>query len=233
MALKRVTLDNGEVLDQETYNYLVLMSGMFGKDLTKHVSQGSYSSRVKVSGSTHKGSGAFDLTRLSERELDKCVAIWRMITAGRGTAWKRLPNKSWGLHGHFILLTAESDPSIELQFKAYLRGGDGLGGTSDSDNGPRDWVNAVAADPGTIDYSIVGAKPGLPSTGVDDLQSIGKSALTLQSLYTNLTDPEMLKRILLFLVGLILLITALIRITAASLPVDIDVAGLAKTMKGK
>lgn len=224
MALRRITLENGQILDQETHALVQIMSTIVGINLFDYITNGSYSTRVAASGDTHSGAGAFDLSgsRLGKEKIDLCVSVWRRIAAGRGTGWRRDPNGTWPLHGHFVLVTSETAPSAVAQFKAYLRGEDGLKGDG-RDNGPRDWATADAT--ATPDYNMAYASTGVSSNPVE---TVAGSAMTIQSLYAALTNPDTLKRILLFVIGLVLVITALIRITANSLPIDIDVSALTK-----
>ena len=137
MALQRIKLPTGEVTDPETYRALQLVSTIVGIDLLSKVTQGSWSTRVEQSGSTHSGAGVVDISNLSEAQIDKVVAAWRMTCAGRGTGWKRLSSQgNWPLHAHLVLVTSETAESAINQYKSYLKGGNGLSGNA-PDDGPR------------------------------------------------------------------------------------------------
>ena len=209
MALQRIKLPTGEVTDPETYKALQLVSTIVGIDLLSKVTQGSWSTRVEQSGSTHSGAGVVDIANLSEAQIDKVVAAWRMTCAGRGTGWKRLPSQgNWPLHAHLVLVTSETAESAINQYKSYLKGGNGLSGNT-PDDGPRDWVsgssNALLGDGFNI----------LPNA-----TNVSNPLESAASFISFLSNPRMQLRLVLFIVGLILIIIALFRISNLSANLD-------------
>lgn len=114
----------GVKLNERTIGMLLAAERILGK--TFHITQGSYSTRVAASGSTHAGGGAMD--------TDNAGAGWPqaqgVLRSVGFAAWWRKPNQGpWGDHIHSI---ARGDPSASpaarSQVQDYLRGGDGLGG---------------------------------------------------------------------------------------------------------
>lgn len=89
-----------------------------------HITQGSYSTRVAASGSTHAGGGAMDTN--GPRGWNAAVAALRR--AGFA-AWHRTPAQGpWNHHIHSIAIGDPSaSPAAKRQVQSYLRGGDGLG----------------------------------------------------------------------------------------------------------
>lgn len=226
--VKRIRLDNGEYLDSETYTALQVVSTIVGVNLLNYVTNGSYSTRVKDSGLTHSGAGAADISgRLGRAKLVEVVSAWRRVTAGRGTGWLR-EGARWvnNTHAHLILVTAETHPSAVAQYKDYLKGGDGLTG-SGVDNGPRDWVN------GTPNALIVGENtPEYPdmTKGLNPLDPMG-SWDRLVKFWEFITHPNTIKRILFILLGIVLIIIALARLTSINSPINIG--AIAKLGKAK
>ena len=206
MALQRVKLPTGEVTDPETYRALQIVSTIVGIDLLSKVSQGSWSTRVEQSGSTHSGAGVVDIANLDEAQIDKVVAAWRMTCAGRGTGWKRLPSQgNWPLHAHLVLVTSETAESAVNQYKSYLKGGNGLSGNA-PDDGPRDWVS--------------GSSNALLGDGFNILPNATNPLESAASFISFLSNPRMQLRLVLFVVGLILIIIALFRISNLSANLD-------------
>ena len=206
MALQRIKLPTGEVTDPETYRALQLVSTIVGIDLLSKVTQGSWSTRVEQSGSTHSGAGVVDIANLDEAQIDKVVAAWRMTCAGRGTGWKRLPSQGkWPLHAHLVLVTSETAESAINQYKSYLKGGNGLSGNV-PDDGPRDWVS--------------GSSNALLGDGFNILPNAANPLESAASFISFLANPRMQLRLVLFVVGLILIIIALFRISNLSVNLD-------------
>ena len=206
MALQRVKLPTGEVTDPETYRALQIVSTIVGIDLLSKVTQGSWSTRVEQSGSTHSGAGVVDIANLDEAQIDKVVAAWRMTCAGRGTGWKRLPSQgNWPLHAHLVLVTSETAESAINQYKSYLKGGNGLSGNA-PDDGPRDWVS--------------GSSNALLGDGFNILPNATNPLESAASFISFLSNPRMQLRLVLFVVGLILIIIALFRISNLSANLD-------------
>ena len=206
MALQRIKLPTGEVTDPETYRALQIVSTIVGIDLLSKVTQGSWSTRVEQSGSTHSGAGVVDIANLDEAQIDKVVAAWRMTCAGRGTGWKRLPSQgNWPLHAHLVLVTSETAESAINQYKSYLKGGNGLSGNA-PDDGPRDWVS--------------GSSNALLGDGFNILPNATNPLESAASFISFLSNPRMQLRLVLFVVGLILIIIALFRISNLSANLD-------------
>jgi TP901 family phage tail tape measure protein len=89
-----------------------------------HIMQGSYSTRVSASGSTHAGGGAMDTD--GPGGWDRAVSALRK--AGFA-AWHRTPSQGpWGHHIHSIAIgDSSASPAAKRQVQSFLRGGDGLG----------------------------------------------------------------------------------------------------------
>jgi acid phosphatase family membrane protein YuiD len=89
-----------------------------------HITQGSYSTRVAASGSTHAGGGAMDTN--GPRGWGAAVAALRK--AGFA-AWHRTPSQGpWNDHIHSIALgDTSASAAAKAQMASFRRGGDGLG----------------------------------------------------------------------------------------------------------
>jgi hypothetical protein len=90
-----------------------------------HITQGSYSTRVAASGSTHAGGGAMDTN--GPRGWSAAV---RALRAAGFAAWHRTPSQGpWNHHIHSIALgDTSASPAAKRQMASFRRGGDGLGG---------------------------------------------------------------------------------------------------------
>lgn len=218
MALKKIPIGNGNVLDEETYKYVQLLSIIVGYNVLEYITNGSYDDDVQQSGATHLGSGAFDLSgrRLGIAKITQAVSAWRKLVAGRGTAWVRLPSQGdWPLHGHFILVNAETDPSAVQQYKNYVKGGARSNGIGGVDDGPRDWVGATGAIP--VGGALTNISPDGAIVGAVSNNPIGQAF----DIYKLISDPSFIRRALYFVVGLLLIIIGTFRITAKALPLDL------------
>jgi hypothetical protein len=112
----------GVTLNERTIRMLLNAERILGAAF--HITQGSYSTRVAASGSTHAGGGAMDTN--GPRGWNVAVAALRK--AGFA-AWHRTPSQGpWNHHIHSIAI---GDPSAsaaaKAQVAAFKRGGDGLG----------------------------------------------------------------------------------------------------------
>jgi hypothetical protein len=89
-----------------------------------HITQGSYSTSVAASGSTHAGGGAMDTN--GPRGWNAAVKALRL--AGFA-AWHRTPSQGpWRDHIHSIALgDSSASPAAKAQMASFRRGGDGLG----------------------------------------------------------------------------------------------------------
>lgn len=119
-----VTGINGEILDNGTYDLLRMAEQLLGRQL--HLVQGSFSTRVGASGSTHAGAGAMDVTVPRGVSWEAAVAALRQVGFA---AWHRTPAQGpWGHHIHAIARGAAGlSAAAARQVQDYLRGGDGLG----------------------------------------------------------------------------------------------------------
>jgi len=115
---------DGQILDAGTYTMLLKAEKMLGSMF--HVMQGSFSTRVAASGSTHAGGGAMD-TDNAGKGWDVAVRILRAVGFA---AWHRTPAQGpWGHHIHSIAIGDPLlSPSARAQAADFLRGGDGLAG---------------------------------------------------------------------------------------------------------
>lgn len=113
----------GERLNERTIAMLLSAERILGA--TFNIMQGSYSTRVAASGSTHAGGGVMDTD--GPRGWDLAV---RALRAAGFAAWHRTPAQGpWGHHIHSV---AKGDPTestaAKAQVRDFLRGGDGLAG---------------------------------------------------------------------------------------------------------
>lgn len=114
----------GVRLNERTISMLLSAEKILGKSF--HITQGSYSTRVAASGSTHAGGGAMD--------TDNAGAGWpqaqSVLRSVGFAAWWRHPWQGpWNDHIHSIARGDPSaSPSARSQVQDYIRGGDGLGG---------------------------------------------------------------------------------------------------------
>ena len=113
----------GKRLNDRTIAMLLNAERMLGAAF--HITQGSYSTSVAASGSTHAGGGAMDTN--GPRGWGAAVSALRR--AGFA-AWHRTPSQGpWGHHIHSIAIgDSSASPAAKRQVQSFLRGGDGLGG---------------------------------------------------------------------------------------------------------
>jgi hypothetical protein len=157
-------------------------------DVVIRITQGSYSTSVAASGSTHAGGGAFDAGWPGGSVGQRLLTALRMVGFA---AWHRDPSQGpWNHHIHGI---AAGDPtasaSAQRQVQDYYRGGDGLGG---KDNGPN-----VTKDPSLLEKikgglgGLVGWVADAISNPVDWLK--GKIAGQLEKLTKDWGDNTLTK----------------------------------------
>lgn len=113
----------GKRLNDRTIAMLLNAERILGSQF--HITQGSYSTSVAASGSTHAGGGAMDTN--GPRGWANAVRALRL--AGFA-AWHRTPAQGpWGHHIHSIARgDSSSSGAAKRQVQDYERGGDGLGG---------------------------------------------------------------------------------------------------------
>ena len=94
-----------------------------------HITQGSYSTRVAASGSTHAGGGAMDTN--GPHGWNAAVRALRQVGFA---AWHRTRSQGpWNDHIHSIAIgDPTASPAAKRQVEDFKRGGDGLGGGSRS-----------------------------------------------------------------------------------------------------
>jgi hypothetical protein len=136
----------GKSLDYYTIRMLLAAEKLAGHAFD--ITQGSYSTSVAASGSTHAGGGAMDLGWIGQ------VADVIALRAAGFAAWHRDPSQGpWGHHIHAIAAgDPTASPAALRQVQDYFGGGNGLGGRDDGPN--------VAKDPSLLD-SILGGIGGL------------------------------------------------------------------------
>lgn len=130
---------DGETVDYLTAAALEAAKQEYGGSF--HIMQGSHSTDVAASGSTHAGGGVVDLS-VSDGNWEGAVAALRKIGFA---AWVRnvdgYGQAGSGAHIHAILMGNEQlSPQAQVQVNSYLNNDDGLSG-SRPDDGPRDYVN--------------------------------------------------------------------------------------------
>lgn len=105
-------------------NYLLRLEANGGETVDVTMTQGSYNTTVKASGTTHYGGGVFDLTAFN---IKNRVKVFRKIGA---PGWERFASSSWPHHGHFLV---DGDPTksdaADDQETEYHHRGDGLIGS--------------------------------------------------------------------------------------------------------
>jgi len=117
----------GVTLNSRTIAMLLNAERMLGAAF--HITQGSYSTRVAASGSTHAGGGAMDTN--GPKGWNAAV---RALRAAGFAAWHRTPSQGpWNHHIHSIAIgDSSASPAAKRQVQSYLAGGNGLGGGSRS-----------------------------------------------------------------------------------------------------
>lgn len=111
--------------------------------------QGSYSSTVAASASTHSGGGAIDAGILGWSDSD----VWDLLVEARARGlalWKRTPTQGFTLHAHGVVdgcphLSGAAWPVVGTaawQVAEYREGRNGLAGRG-ADDGPRGTVGAT------------------------------------------------------------------------------------------
>jgi hypothetical protein len=113
----------GQTLNSRTISMLLNAERLLGRVF--HIMQGSYSTRVSASGSTHAGGGAMD----TDGPGGWNTAVSALRRAGFA-AWHRSPSQGpWGHHIHSIAIGDPSaSPAAKAQVRSFLHGGNGLGG---------------------------------------------------------------------------------------------------------
>jgi hypothetical protein len=106
--------------------------------------QGSYSTRVGASGSTHAGGGVYDRTPYNKTKRNKAERLWG------GISWNRTPRQGpWVAHGHCVLNgDGTASASAKQQVVNCIRYNDnGLRGNAKDDGyRPRRWAMYVSPE---------------------------------------------------------------------------------------
>lgn len=125
----------GKSLDYYTIKILQAAEALSGQMV--QITQGSYSTAVAASGSTHAGGGVFDLHWPGGIMGNQLVAALR---AAGAAAWHRLPSQGpWPHHIHGVAIGDPTESaSAQAQVRDYLNGGNGLGGKDDGPNVKKD-----------------------------------------------------------------------------------------------
>jgi phage-related protein len=112
----------GVTLNDRTIRMLRMAESLL--KATFHITQGSYSTRVAASGSTHAGGGAMD----TDGPRGWNVAVAALRKAGFA-AWHRTPSQGpWNHHIHSIAIgDPTASPAAKRQVASFKRGGTGLG----------------------------------------------------------------------------------------------------------
>lgn len=116
---------HGKRMDYYTVRLLQAAERLAGHAFT--VTQGSYSTAVAASGSTHAGGGALDLGWIGR------VADVLSLRMAGFAAWHRNPSQGpWNDHIHAIAIgDPTASPAAKNQVQDYFNGGNGLGGRDD------------------------------------------------------------------------------------------------------
>lgn len=136
------TTFRGKSLDYYTIRMLLAAEKLAGHAFS--ITQGSYSTSVAASGSTHAGGGAMDLGWTG-----KIADVIALRLAGFAAWWRNPSQGPWNHHIHAIAAgDPTASPAALRQVESYYNGGDGLGG--------RDTQPNVGKDPGLLDNIIGG-----------------------------------------------------------------------------
>lgn len=125
----------GKSLDYFTIQLLQAAEKLSGQ--TIKITQGSYSTAVAASGSTHAGGGVFDAHWPGSPIGDILVAAMRAVGIA---AWHRDPSQGpWPNHIHGVAIGDPTEsPAAQRQAQDYMNGGNGLGGKDDGPNVKKD-----------------------------------------------------------------------------------------------
>ena len=115
----------GKLTNARTAAMLAAAEKLLGHAL--RITQGSYSTSVAASGSTHAGGGVVDISG-----VHATTAVQSALRRVGFAAWIRTPSQGpWPRHIHAVAI---GDPSLSSsaanQVKSFLRGGNGLGGAA-------------------------------------------------------------------------------------------------------
>lgn len=162
----------GVRLNERTIGMLLAAERILGKQF--HITQGSYSTRVAASGSTHAGGGAMD-TNNAGAGWPQAVSALRSVGFA---AWWRRPNQGpWNDHIHSIARgDSSASAAAKAQMASFARGGDGLGGRAAGGLLPK--ANALIFDNGG--YLPTGVSTVINKTGHPE--PLGRDPLTADDL---------------------------------------------------
>lgn len=118
-------LFRGKLVNQRTAAMVMQAEQILGGGHKYHITQGSFSTSVKASGSTHAGGGAIDTN--GPGGWSRATSALRAVGFA---AWHRSPSQGpWGHHIHAIdYRDPTASSSAKAQGRDYLAGGDGLAG---------------------------------------------------------------------------------------------------------
>lgn len=163
------TTFRGKRMNYRTIKMLLAAEKLYGGQFS--ITQGSYSTSVAASGSTHAGGGALDLGWTGANAQVKDL---RRVGFA---AWHRNPLQGpWNDHVHVVAIgDPTASESAKRQVASYLAGGNGLGGT---DDGPRVAIDTdLASKLGITDADVAAAAKGGGGGFLDKLAGWVRSAV--------------------------------------------------------
>lgn len=135
----------GHMFDRPTADMLAKAQGLLGSRFT--VTQGSFSTSVRASGSTHAGAGAVDI---GAPVTGAAVNALRQVGFA---AWDRTGRGPWGPHIHAVANVPGASAAALAQYRDFLRGGDGLGGYwRGTDSARRGWAWVGERGPELVNF---------------------------------------------------------------------------------
>jgi len=138
---RRVTF-RGVTTDARTAEMLAAAEKILGRRL--RMAQGSFSTSVSASGSTHAGAGAVDVSTKWQglTRAEKIAIVAALRTVGFA-AWLREETPGvWSEHIHAVALGCPGlSPSAAAQVEAYRNGFDGLAGMGGRRPDPQAFLN--------------------------------------------------------------------------------------------
>jgi len=138
----------GKTLNARTIAMVLAAEKILGSRF--HITQGSYSTSVAASGSTHAGGGAMDTD--GPTGWSNAVRALRQVGFA---AWHRTPSQGpWGHHIHSIAIgDPTASPAAKRQVQDFLHGGNGLRGMKDGGPVALGYRNGGVLKPGQYAYN--------------------------------------------------------------------------------